>query len=301
MTAARNFWMGAALAAAIVAAPARAARERDVAQRVAAEADGQVIVNNIVGSVNVEGWDKAEVDVAGTVGAGVERLDVLRDGKRVTVKVVLPKTDRHNDADAALTIRVPKGSSLEVTTVSADTEVRGVAGPLRLKSVSGEIVARDAAKDCEIKTVSGDIRASAANSPAKMIVYSVSGNVVVDDLAGEIEATTVSGDMTLDLGTLTGVRLRTTSGDTRLGGRLAKGARVDYESVSGDLSAALASEAGFAAEVDTFSGSLSNCFGVRPEAVGKYGPGERMSLTRGAGGAQVRARTMSGDVGICDR
>ena len=176
-----------------------------------------------------------------------------------------------------------------------------VAGPLRLKSVSGEIVARDAAKDCEIKTVSGDIRASAANSPAKMIVYSVSGNVVVDDLAGEIEATTVSGDMTLDLGTLTGVRLRTTSGDTRLGGRLAKGARVDYESVSGDLSAALASEAGFAAEVDTFSGSLSNCFGVRPEAVGKYGPGERMSLTRGAGGAQVRARTMSGDVGICDR
>lgn len=46
MTAARNFWMGAALAAAIVAAPARAARERDVAQRVAAEADGQVIVNN---------------------------------------------------------------------------------------------------------------------------------------------------------------------------------------------------------------------------------------------------------------
>ena len=97
-----------------------------------------------------------EVEVTGTIGSGVERLDVVRDGRRVTVKPVLPKLDVR-DADADLSIRVPRGSLLEVTTVSADAEVRDVAGPLRLKSVSGEITARAVAQDSEFKSVSGDI------------------------------------------------------------------------------------------------------------------------------------------------
>ena len=163
------------------------------------------------------------------------------------------------------------------------------------------LAARGVAQDGEFKSVSGDIRVVAAAAPARVTAYSVSGSLVVDDLSGELEATTVSGDMLLDLGTLTNVRLRSTSGDARLGGRLAKNARVEFESVSGDLSAKLAAEAGYSAEVDTFSGTLTNCFGVRSEPVSKYGPGERMSLARGEGGARIRAKTMSGDVRICDR
>lgn len=219
----------------------------------------------------------------------------------VAVRVVLPTANSRRDADADLTIRVPKGSSLDVTTVSADITVREVAGALRLKSVSGEIVAHGAAKDSEFKSVSGDIRVTAAAPAARLVAYSVSGNLVVDDLSGELEATTVSGDLLLDLGTITTLRLRSTSGDARVGGRLAKGARVDFESVSGDLLVKLAADAGFSAEADTFSGSLSNCFGAKPEAASKFGPGERMSLTRGEGSARIRAKTMSGDVRICDR
>lgn len=299
-TTAMRLWMGVALAVAVLAAPARAGEDRDVDQRVAADANGQVIVNNVTGSVHVEAWDTAEVAVSGSLEAGVERLDVLRDGNRVTVKVVLPRSSSH-DAEAELTIRVPRGSSLEVTTVSADITTRDVAGAQRLKSVSGEIVARGAAKDSEFKSVSGDIRVIAAAQPAKMIVYTVSGNIVVDDLSGDLDVTTVSGDMLLDLGSIADARLRSTSGDARLGGRLAKDARVEFESVSGNLSMKVGADAGFAAEVDTFSGTLSNCFGVKSEEVSKYGPGERMSLTRGAGSARVRAKTMSGDVRICDR
>lgn len=293
-------WLGVALAAFVLAAPARAGEDRDVEQRVAAEAGGQVNVNNVTGSVNVEAWDKAEVEVTGSLGAGVERLDVVRDGKRVTVKVVLPRS-RSRDADADLLVRVPRGSSLEVTTVSADITTRDVAGTQRLKSVSGEISSHGAAQDSEFKSVSGDIRIAAAAQPAKVIAYTVSGNITVDDLSGALDATSVSGDMLLDLGNIADARLRSTSGDVRLGGRLAKDARVEFESVSGNLSMKVAADAGFAAEVDTFSGTLSNCFGVKPEAVSKYGPGERMALTRGAAGAHVRAKTMSGDVRICDR
>ena len=300
MTTTSGVWMGAVLAVAGLAAAA-GVQARDIDQRVAADPGGQVVVNNVVGRVNVEAWDKAEVAVTGSIDSGVERVDVLRDGSRVTVRVVLPTTNSRRDADADLVIRVPKGSALEVTAVSADIGVREVAGALRLKSVSGEIVAQGVMKDSEFKSVSGDIRVTAAAPAARLIAYSVSGNLVVDDLAGELEATTVSGDLLLDLGTITNLRLRSTSGDARLGGRLAKGARVDFESVSGDLTAKLTAAAGFSVEADTFSGSLSNCFGVKSAAASQFGPGERMSLTRGEGSARIRAKTMSGDVRICDR
>ncbi|HQW08376.1 MAG TPA: DUF4097 family beta strand repeat-containing protein [Steroidobacteraceae bacterium] len=300
MTITSKLWMGAVLAIASLAVPA-GVQARDIDQQVAADPGGQVVVNNVVGTVNVEAWDKAEVEVTGSIDSGVERVDVVRDGSRVAVRVVLPTANSRRDADADLTIRVPKGSSLDVTTVSADITVREVAGALRLKSVSGEIVAHGAAKDSEFKSVSGDIRVTAAAPAARLVAYSVSGNLVVDDLSGELEATTVSGDLLLDLGTITTLRLRSTSGDARVGGRLAKGARVDFESVSGDLLVKLAADAGFSAEADTFSGSLSNCFGAKPEAASKFGPGERMSLTRGEGSARIRAKTMSGDVRICDR
>ena len=300
MTITSKLWRGAVLAIASLAVPA-GVQARDIDQQVAADPGGQVVVNNVVGTVNVEAWDKAEVEVTGSIDSGVERVDVVRDGSRVAVRVVLPTANSRRDADADLTIRVPKGSSLDVTTVSADITVREVAGALRLKSVSGEIVAHGAAKDSEFKSVSGDIRVTAAAPAARLVAYSVSGNLVVDDLSGELEATTVSGDLLLDLGTITTLRLRSTSGDARVGGRLAKGARVDFESVSGDLLVKLAADAGFSAEADTFSGSLSNCFGAKPEAASKFGPGERMSLTRGEGSARIRAKTMSGDVRICDR
>jgi DUF4097 and DUF4098 domain-containing protein YvlB len=296
-----KLWMALVFAASMVSVPASAKEGREVDQRIAADASGQVVVNNVAGSVKVEAWDRAEVAVTGSIGADVQRLDLGRDGNRVTVKVMLPKLAALDDADADLMVRVPKASSVEITTASADIAVHDVTGALRLKTVSGEIEARGTAQDCEFKSVSGDIRVAAAAAPARVIAYSVSGNLVVDDLSGELEATTVSGDMLLDLGTLTNVRLRSTSGDARLGGRLAKSARVEFESVSGGLVAKLAAEAGFSAEADTFSGTLSNCFGVRPEPVSKYGPGERMSLMRGEGGASVRAKTMSGDVRICDR
>jgi len=292
--------LGAVLVAMLLVTPALARTDRAVNERIAADAGGEVVVSNVSGSVRVEGWAGHEVEVTGSLGADVERLEVVRDGKRVIVKVVLPKSSsRRSDAD--LRVRVPVASRLELTTVSADSSVRGVTGALRLTSVSGEIEARGVASDSEIKTVSGDIRVAATSTPIKLRATSVSGAIVVDDLSGEVETLTVSGEMLLDLDTITYARARSTSGDSRISGQLARDARAEFESVSGDMTLKFGATAGFAVDAEAFSGELSNCFGVNAEAVSKYAPGERLSLTRGEGSARVRIQTMSGDVRICDR
>jgi DUF4097 and DUF4098 domain-containing protein YvlB len=291
---------GAAFAA-IVAAPLMAPvqADTDVEQRVPADARGEVNVSNVAGSVSIVGWDRAEVEVTGTIEEGVERVDVARNGNRVTVKVVLPRNSKY-PGDAQLVVRVPAASSLAVSTVSADVETRGVTGRMRLKTVSGEIVAEDVSADSDVKSVSGDLRIETA-APITLRTSTVSGSAIVSDLAGEIESVTVSGNLAIELVAARGARLRSTSGDARLTGSIAKDASVDAETVSGDLALRFAAPDGMTAEVETFSGTLENCFGVKPQDVSEYAPGQRMNVVRGDGVAQVRVRTMSGNVRLCDK
>ena len=42
----------------------------------AADPRGEVEIFNLAGKVEVEGWDRSEVEVSGTAGDGVERVDV---------------------------------------------------------------------------------------------------------------------------------------------------------------------------------------------------------------------------------
>jgi DUF4097 and DUF4098 domain-containing protein YvlB len=100
------------------------------------------------------------------------------------------------------------------------------------------------------------------------------------------------------------VRMRTTSGDLGFEGALAKGAYLDAESISGDLTVRAVPEGPLEYEVSTFSGDIKSCMGGESEQVSKYGPGRRLNGTRGTPGAaeaKVRLKTMSGDVELCDK
>ena len=59
--------------------------------------------------------------------------------------------------------------------------------------------------------------------------------------------------------------------------------------------------AGLSAEIESFSGDITGCLAKGVERVNKYGPGVRLSLRTVEMGARVRAKTLSGDVEICDR
>jgi hypothetical protein len=63
---------------------------------------------------------------------------------------------------------------------------------------------------------------------------------------------------------------------------------------------ALRAAAGFVLEAESFSGDIGSCFGARGTRTGT-GPGSALRATRGEGGAQLRIRTMSGDIEVCDR
>jgi DUF4097 and DUF4098 domain-containing protein YvlB len=283
-----GLWAGAAAAH---------ADSKSFERAVPAELRGVVDISNVSGRIEVIGWDRAEVSVRGELDEGVERVDVTSEHGRTIVKVVLPHTGHHGDAE--LRVKVPKESEVNVSAVSAEVTTSGVLGEQRLNAVSGDITA-EFAGDLEVKTVSGEVRLKGHGQPARLHVSSVSGDVRLEHGAGDLEAGTVSGSLVVSLDSTKSVRARTTSGDLHFEGKLARGADFDATSVSGDLNVRASADGGYSFEARSFTGEITNCFGAAP-VERHHGPGHTLEGTRGDGAGHVRLKTMSGDIQLCDR
>ncbi|HET9472730.1 MAG TPA: DUF4097 family beta strand repeat-containing protein [Steroidobacteraceae bacterium] len=276
------------------------ANEGSIDRTVKADPKGEVVISNVSGTVDVQGWDRNEVQVTGHLDDDVERVDVESSGTRTVVKVVLPRGGSH-DSDAEIEVRVPRASTVEVSAVSADVSSRGVSGTQRLKSVSGEVTAEVSGNNSEIRSVSGDITVRGDGKPLALRVSSVSGSINLSHGAGKLDVVTVSGDANLNVTDASEVRGRTTSGNFDLRAKLTRDARVDVEAVSGEINLRVSAPDGLSAEIESFSGDITGCLAKNVERVSKYGPGHRLNVRTVEAGAHVRAKTLSGGIDICDK
>jgi DUF4097 and DUF4098 domain-containing protein YvlB len=273
---------------------------RNFQRRVPASANGEVTIANVAGSIEVHGWERNEVEVRARIGRDVERIDVISEAGRTRIQVVLPRRVRH-DGHADLDVRVPRGSRLDVSAVSADIISEDVLGAQRLKTVSGEINGNFAGAELEAESVSGDVSLRGNGKAAGSRLSTVSGNIDLEDTAGTAELISVSGDIRIELGDTRQVRGRTTSGNLDLRAKLLRDARVDIETVSGELTLRTPTAAGFVTEFESFSGDIEGCHAAAVTRASKYGPGMRLNVTHGAGGARIRVKSLSGDIDFCDR
>lgn len=269
--------------------------DRAIAESCEASASGTVLVENVSGVIVVEGWDRSQVQVSGTVEDGVEEVQVQCDSGKVTIKVILPRNGgRKTSAD--LQIQVPSGSEVGVETVSADQRVSGVSGALDLESVSGEVVAEGQPKALNAETVSGKI--DFRGESVRVDVESVSGDIGLAGVSGEVSASSVSGDVTVDADTVDRARFETVSGDLSFAGSLGGQARLNAESHSGRVVLNLPGGTSAEFEVETYSGSLSSDFGGGAGA--GDGPGKSWSFSTGSDG-RISVETFSGDVKLRQR
>ena len=262
--------------------------------------DGQVDISNISGSITVTGWNRDAVEVTGTLDRNVKELVFERDGDRVTIQVKVPrKGGRGIDAD--LDIRVPEKSSIDVSGVSADIKVKNVRGVQRLQTVSGEVETESFGNDVSAESVSGDVEIAGDASDTETNISSVSGDVALARGSGIVRASSVSGDVVIDEGTFTRAELDTVNGDVVFRSGLRKGGRFAAETVNGELDIEFAGDVSARIDIETFNGSIRNCFGPDPERTSKYTPGLELSFTEGDGDGRVEMSTMNGDISLCKK
>lgn len=283
------------MAIALATSAAWAGESVDVTK--SASATPTVEIENLAGSVKINGWDRDEIKVTGVLGDDTDGLDFSGSNDSFQIEVEIPDSygRRHRDLDSDLEIWLPAGSSLDVETVSASIRVSGSNGRLELESVSGEVTVEGAPTSADVETVSG--RIELAGSETLAIAESVSGRIDLSGVAGRVEAATVSGSIRVEASDIEQGEFEAVSGSVRFTGALSPGARLSAESHSGSVVLNLPADTSARFQVETFSGSINNGFGGgEAERTSRYAPGKRLDFSIGSGDAQVRVESFSGSV-----
>ncbi len=283
--------------AAILTGPAWVAAQTPVDQKLPAAADGKVSIENMAGSVRVTGWDRAEVQVKGTLGADGE-LSFGGPEKQLHIEV---EAEHGNPMGikSDLEVFVPAGSSVSIEGFQATISVTGVTGSVSAETVNGSITQTGGAKSVDLQSVNGAIEVTKASG--RIQAEAVNGTVTVRDASGEIEASTVNGKLQVTGGSFDRASLESVAGGIRFEAGLSPRATLSVETVSASVDLLLAAGLGAEFSVSTFSGEITNELGPTAERSSKWTPQKELVFTTGSGGVRITVETLSGGVHIRKR
>lgn len=289
---------------ALAAVPLSAVAGSPIDTRHAASATARVDVENVRGRIDVHGWDGKEVVVTGTLGEG-SKFALTGSDDHLVIKVENPDSDGWTwwgnngpKEDTTLDIKVPRAAVLDLSGVSADVSVDGIAGAsgLEAESVSGDVDVRADAEQVEVSSVSGDVKLHTASS--KVSLETVSGDIESEGASGRLRADSVSGRITLDTAVLDDLEIGTVSGDVRVSTTGVGKGRLRVESMSGEVELEVPANLSARIEAETFSGTIESDFGTVED---QDGPGSSLDAKAGNGDAQISLESFSGDLTIRKR
>lgn len=180
-----------------------------------------------------------------------------------------------------VTVSLPEGSSVEVTTMSGDVSVSGRSGEVRIRSASGDISV-DAASTIHVDAGSGDVSVERCEGGH---IGSGSGDITVSEVAGGIEVRSGSGD--ISVATLSSdARIASGSGDIGID-EVIRG-DVDAHSATGDISVGVRSGVPTWLDLSSGSGDVDRSLSRR----GEPEPGSAY--------VRVKAVTTTGDITVDD-
>ena len=275
-----------------------------VDERRPAAKDAVVEIENLAGSVKVIAWKNAEVQVTGTLGAGVEELRFSGGPERLQISAEMGEGaggwhGRHGAAAGAdLEVRVPEASRVRVEGFASSVQAEGLAGRLEVETVNGSIAVKGGTAALELQSVNGAVEIDGAAQ--RVEASSVNGRVTIRSAGGDVEASSVSGGVEVSGASYSRVELEAVSGALRFTGALTPNASLELQTVSGEVELELPAEQGAAVSVSTFTGQIRTDFAEAPapEKTSRHTPEKELRFTIGSGGARIQIETLSGSVNI---
>ena len=300
-----------AAAALLVALPAVAQDRRggEETERISRQfrigANGRLTLSNISGEIILSAGSGDEVTleaVKRTRGARSELASVVIDidERPGRVDIRTRHTGRSDRASVDYTVSVPRGAAVDVSSISGNVRARSLQGPLRAQSISGNVIVSESTNVEVAKSISGDVELSGSMPDARLSASTVSGKVTARDVkARGLSLSAISGDV--EVNNVEAERLdgKSVSGDFVFAGAVARNARYEFNTHSGNVRLALGGSAGFEVFANTFSGNIQSDLPVTVnDARPRRGPGRSVRAVVGDGGATLTISTFSGDIVI---
>jgi DUF4097 and DUF4098 domain-containing protein YvlB len=291
-------------------------------QRFDARDAAMLDVSTVRGQIDVEVGPPGQVLVTGTVTVRIgwnvptnaveiarrlaDKPPIERAANTFRLRPPTDATDRRA-VTVAYQVRVPPDTTVLAVSESGETTVRGVSGPVTVRTQSAAIELTDLGGTAGVVTGSGAVTIDGVaglltirTSSSAIRATSLAGGVRVRTMSGSVDAAlTGTGDVDVETqssaiqvrGARGGVHAATQSGRVTIQG--APGAPWDVATGSGAIDLDFAPSARFTLNASTRSGSV-RLEGVAPTSESKG----RATATAGAGGPTVGATSRSGSIRI---
>ncbi len=198
------------LLAAIGAVPSYAIT-KDFNQNYPLQLGGTFELQNVNGTVEIQGWDRNEVEVHAVKTAkqretDLERVSIDVDARPNAVSVTT-RYPQNEGVEVAVeyTIRVPHGAHVEhIGTVNGTLRISGLDNVEDLHAVNGDIEVFEAGGNIHAHTTNGNVHLELAHAPDKSgaAAETTNGSLVLAvpaDLEAELEARCLNGNFYSEL------------------------------------------------------------------------------------------------------
>lgn len=289
--------------------------EEEFAKTVSLAKDGEVILYNVSGNVEVKTWDKGEVKIdatkisrASTLSKAKEnaaKVEIIVEKEGNTLKIETEYPDKKGrrwgedslNVSVRYTLMVPAKAAVKISVTSGSVDLEGIGGMAKVTTTSGRVELRKAYQDVDLDVVSGGIDVQDVTGDAYL--HTISGSITAERIKGSIKATVVSGDIDLrDVSEADTVEAKMTSGSISYEGKIRSGGRYTLTNHSGNVEMIVPASSGFEFEAKVFSGRIYTDFEVRVSGeISK----RKLSGVVNDGGAVVELTTFSGNIHLKKR
>lgn len=162
-----------------------------MSRRIAVGADALIKIESVDGDVRMAGWDNDEVLLSVD---DENNLTLQQDGENITL---VCKED--------LSIKMPKNTSVKISTINGDTSIRGMEGNIEAETIKGDVAMRNVCKvtigavesDFSLRLAKGDVHIKSIGGDASL--REVDGNLKLDSVADDLSVRNVGGNLDLNV------------------------------------------------------------------------------------------------------
>ncbi|MCG8524994.1 MAG: hypothetical protein MI748_01325 [Opitutales bacterium] len=211
------------VALAITASASAAKLEETTTQTLPAETIEYIEVENVNGTITVEGWDRPEIEITYTKSAKggneenvqkhLDKMEVLitQEDEKISINTKIPNSGfsfwklfkKNTSGSVKYVIHVPHPTNVDAETVNGGLRLKKLSGTIDAETVNGSIKAFDINGAANLETVNGGIycKFTPHLQGGDMSFESVNGGIKVElpqDFAFSASGDTVNGGIHSD-------------------------------------------------------------------------------------------------------
>jgi DUF4097 and DUF4098 domain-containing protein YvlB len=267
-----------------------------------AASDIAVMLNGNFAKVKVTGWSRDSIVVASDLPKG-SRLEPMFGGDAATpargVKMFVEAANKMAAPGGTVEIRLPINARITIVSATADIDVSGLLGQVKVNMAGGTIRVSGNPKTLQVEGI--DAAITVDGTPEWMRLTTAEGDITVRGGSPDAGFNTVTGNIRVTDGALERAKFETTSGTVTFIGELVRGSAVNIDTHSGAIDLQFGPKASATVEAVSTNGTIENFWHKQQPTTSRDGRGQEINMQMGNGEGRVVIRTYKGTVRIAKK